>query len=86
VGLKLYFISIAFSGLNTLITVFFTSIEKALPAQILSVLRGLVLIIPLTFLFAAIWQMTGIWLAYPITEILVALLGVVMYFKQRNKT
>lgn len=86
VGLKLYFISIAFSGLNTLITVFFTSIEKALPAQILSVLRGLVLIIPLTFLLAAIWQMTGIWLAYPITEILVALLGVVMYFKQRNKT
>ena len=86
VGLKIYFISTVFSGLNTLISVFFTSIEKALPAQILSILRGLVLIIPITFLLAAIWQMTGIWLAYPITEILVAVLGVILYFKQRNKT
>lgn len=83
-GLKLYFVSTVFSGLNTLISVFFTSIEKALPAQILSVLRGLVMIIPITFLLSAIWKMTGIWLAYPITEILVAVLGVILYLKQHN--
>ena len=86
VGLKIYFISLVFSGLNTLITVFFTSIEKALPAQIISILRGLVLIIPITFLLAAVWQMTGLWLAYPITEILVTVLGVVLYFKQQSKS
>ncbi len=53
-GLKLYFISIPFGYNIILATCFFTSIEKALPAHILSILRGLVLIIPMAFLLSAI--------------------------------
>lgn len=83
-GLKLYFMSIPFVGYNIILATFFTSIEKALPAHILSVLRGLVLIIPMAFLLSALWKMTGIWLAYPITEFLTALLGFVIY-KNNNK-
>ena len=78
-GLKLYFISNPFVGYNIILAIFFTSIERALPVQILSVLRGLVLIIPVAFLLSAVWNMTGVWLAYPITEALAALLGFVMY-------
>lgn len=88
-GLKLYFISVAFVGYNIILATFFTSIEKALPAQVLSILRGLVLIIPLAFLLSALWGMTGVWLAYPITECLTALLGFVIYrrykFQNRQK-
>lgn len=76
-GLKLYFLSVAFVGYNTILAIFFTSIEKALPAHVLSVLRGLVLIIPMAFFMSAFCGMTGVWLAYPITEFLVALLGFV---------
>lgn len=77
-GLKWYFISIPFVGYNMNLATFFTSIEKALPAHILSILRGLILIIPMAFLLSALWQMTGVWLAYPVTEFLTALLGFVM--------
>lgn len=83
-GLKLYFISIPFVGYNIILATFFTSIEKALPAHILSILRGLVLIIPMAFLLSALWKMTGVWLAYPITEFLTALLGFVIY-QHKNK-
>ncbi len=83
-GLKLYFMSIPFVGYNIILATFFTSIEKALPAHILSILRGLVLIIPMAFLLSALWEMTGVWLTYPITEFLVALLGFVIY-KHKNK-
>lgn len=83
-GLKLYFISIPFVGYNIILATFFTSIEKALPAHILSILRGLVLIIPMAFLLSALWKMTGVWLTYPITEFLIALLGFVIY-KHKNK-
>lgn len=83
-GLKLYFISTPFVGYNIILATFFTSIEKALPAYILSVLRGLILIIPMAFFLSALWEMTGVWLAYPITEVFVALLGVVIY-KQKIK-
>ena len=79
IGLKLYFISVAFVGYNIILATFFTSIEKALPAHILSILRGLVLIIPLAFLLSSLWGMTGVWLTYPITEFFTALLGFVIY-------
>lgn len=78
-GLKLYFISLAFMGYNMILAIFFTSIERALPAHILSLLRGLILIIPMALLLSALWGMTGIWLTYPITEFIVAIIGYVIY-------
>lgn len=74
-GLKLYFLSTPFVGYNIILATFFTSVERALPAHILSILRGLVLIIPMAFLLSALWEMSGIWLAYPVTEFLTALFG-----------
>lgn len=84
-GLKLYFLSTPSVGYNIILATFFTSIEKALPAHILSILRGLVLIIPMAFLLSALWKMTGVWLTYPTTEFLIALLGFVIY-KQKGTT
>lgn len=84
-GLKIYFTSSAFVGYNIILAIFFTSVEIALPAHILSVLRGLVLIIPMAFLLSAIGGMMGIWLTYPITEALVAVLGYVIYKCYQNK-
>lgn len=78
-GLKWYFTSVAFVGYNIILAIYFTSVEKALPAHILSVLRGLILIIPMAFALSAMWGMTGVWLAYPVTELLVAILGWVFH-------
>lgn len=82
-GLRLYFISNAFVGFNIIIATFFSSIEKAVPAHILSLLRGFVLIIPLAFLLSAAWGMTGIWASYPAAELLTAALGAAVYRKYK---
>lgn len=87
-GLKLYFTSVVFVGFNIILSMYFTSVEKAIPAQVISLLRGFALIIPIAFLLAALWEMTGVWLAFPLTELLVALLGVglmLFYEKPRKK-
>lgn len=84
-GLKLYFISTPFVGYNIILAIFFTSVEKALPAHILSILRGLILIIPMAFFLSALWEMTGVWFACPITEFLIALPGFIIY-KREIKT
>lgn len=84
-GLKLYFLSVAFVGYNIILATFFTSIEKALPAHLLSILRGLVLIVPMAFFMSAIWGMTGVWLTCPITEFFTALLGFVIYRHPENQ-
>lgn len=85
-GLKLYFISTPFVGYNIILATFFTSIERAFPAHILSLLRGLILIIPTAFILSSLWKMTGVWFAYPVTEISAALLGFVIYKNGKKRT
>lgn len=80
-GLKLYFLSNLFVGFNILLSVYFVSSDHPLPSQILSILKGIVLIVPLAILLSSVAGMTGIWLAYPFTEFLTAIVGCIIYWK-----
>ena len=84
-GLRLYFTGAVPVGFNIILAVFFTSTERVMPAHLMSLLRGLILIIPFAFLLSAIWGVTGVWLAFPTTEWIVSLLGVgLLLLRQRN--
>ncbi len=83
-GLKLYFTAIPFVGFNIIVSAYFTSTEKALPAQIISLSRGLLMIIPMTCFLSFILKMTGVWLSFPVTECFVALAGIALYIKSER--
>lgn len=88
-GMKLYFISSPFTGINIIFTAYFSSTKRALPSQILSLMRGLFLIIPIAFVLAHVWGIAGIWLALPLTEVLVSIIAFFIqniYTKQRKKS
>jgi len=78
-GIRIYFIACLFVGFNIIISVYFTSADYARPAHIISMLRGFLIIIPMAFLLSAIGGMTGIWLVFPVTEIIVSLVGLALY-------
>jgi putative MATE family efflux protein len=78
-GLKLYFTACPFIGLNIVLATYFVSTEKPFFAQIISMLRGFVILIPMAFLLSSIWEMTGVWCAYPMTELLVTIVAAVLY-------
>ena len=84
-GLRLYFIACPFAGCNVVLSMYFTSTDRPLPAHVISLLRGFFLIIPVALLLAAVGQMVGIWLAFPVTECLVALLAVGLFLRSRRK-
>lgn len=84
-GMRLYFTVSPFVGFNILISAYFTSIERAVPAQIISIVRGFVLIIPMAFVLAAILGITGVWLAFPVTEGIVCMIGAGMYWRMRKE-
>ena len=77
-GLRIYFTAVVFAGFNIITCVFFTSTERAVPAQIVSMLRGLFLIVPAAFLLSHFFGINGTWLSYPITELLTALTAAVL--------
>lgn len=82
-GLKLYFTSAVFVGFNIIISVFFTSIERAIPAHVISLSRGLLVIVPMAFLLSHLLGITGVWLAFPVTELLVAVLGAGLWLSKK---
>lgn len=78
-GLKLYFTAVPFIGFNIIISTHFTSTEKALPAQAVSLSRGFFIVIPMAFLMSYAFGMTGVWLSYPLTEAVVTVIGILLY-------
>lgn len=78
-GLKLYFLACPFMGFNIITATYFTSTEHPRPAQIISLLRGFFVLVPAAFLLSSLLKMTGVWCAYPLTEVIVALTGVALY-------
>lgn len=83
-GLKLYFIACPFAGFNIIISIYFTSTEYPVPANIISILRGFLVIIPMAFLLSSIAQITGVWCAFPATELLVAIVGVIFFVMSKK--
>nr|WP_314465381.1 MATE family efflux transporter [uncultured Clostridium sp.] len=84
-GLKYYFTACLFAGFNIIMSVYFTSTEYVLPAHIISILRGFVIIIPMAFLLSAMGGMTGIWCAFPVTELFVSITGGTLYLLYKKK-
>lgn len=84
VGLKLYFTAILFAGFNIIMSMFFNSVDKPKPAQVISILRGFIVIIPVAYLLARMAKMTGVWLAFPITEGIVAIVGILLFYRYRD--
>ncbi len=77
-GLKLYFTACPFIGFNIVNAIYLTSTERPHPAQIISLLRGFFLIIPMAWLLSTLFGMVGVWCAFPVTELIVAIIGMAL--------
>lgn len=80
-GLKIYFISIFAVGFNLFNQVKLICIKKVKLAQIISILRGVAVLMPTTAILVYLWEVVGVFLSVPITEILIFILT----FKKVNK-
>ncbi len=83
-GIRLYFTACVFAGFNIVISIYFASTDCAKPANMVSLLRGFFLIVPMAFVLSVIWKMTGLWLAFPVTEFVVAMTGIFVCIKGRK--
>lgn len=60
----------------------FEALGQGIPSLIISLLRQLVIIIPLSFVFSRFFGATGIWMSFPISEAIAA--GVSILFMRRT--
>lgn len=85
-GIRLYFAAIPFAGINIVMCSYYASVEKKVPAHIISLARGFILILPLVVLMAKSIGLTGIWISFPLTELITAVFCMVYYYSRRRKT
>ena len=77
-GMVLFMVSFFFSGINAVTSFYFTSIGKALESAVISLSRGLVVLLVCIFVLPAYFGMTGVWLAAPVTEVITVLISGVL--------
>ena len=85
-GLREYFLFMPFMGTNTILSVYFTSKEMPKQAQLISLLRGTILMIPLAFTAYMLKSMTGVWLTVPVAEMLTTFTGMSILLVHLRKT
>ncbi len=86
-GLRIYFIGFFFAGINIIMTIYLSATERAKDAFVISMARGLVIIVPLVLILSSIIKMTGVWLSFVITELVVTIMTfIIVESKKKTET
>jgi Na+-driven multidrug efflux pump len=85
-GMRIYFTSFLFAGINITIISYFSAKAKPRPSFIVSLLRGILLIPPVLLFLAGAMGITGVWITIPLVELLTLLISLtLLYMERRNK-
>ena len=82
-GFRILSVSFLIMGYDVTNSMYFTSCGDAFSSAVISSLRGIVLLLAFILIFPAIWGMTGVWMAAPVTEVITAIVSVFLIMKQK---
>lgn len=84
-GLPLFAVGFIFFAVNIVSIVYFQSVERAVAATWVTVMRGFVFMAVCFLLLPGMIGVPGIWLAVPLAELLTAFLVFAIYFRRKRK-
>ncbi len=77
-GMRLYFVGNVIAGGDISEAAFYLAVLRPLNGLAVTLLRGLLVIVPMVLLFTALFAMTGVWLSFVVAEALTCVAAVVM--------
>ena len=84
-GIRIHAFAFLTMGFNVYVSSLFTSLSDGTRSAVVSLLRGLVILVPMIVLLPTIFGLEGIWLAVPVTDAMVALVSLYMIRSQSGK-
>lgn len=72
-ALRIYAISLVGVSVSFLMIYYYMTVEKQRLANIISIINGLVIIIPCAYIMSKLMGITGVWISFPIAELLTVL-------------
>ncbi len=80
-GMVIFTSSFFFAGINAITSFYFTSTGRAFESAVISLSRGLVVLLACIFILPALLGMTGVWMAAPVTEAVTLMLTVFFLYR-----
>lgn len=85
VALKWVILAFPLVGFQMVGTMLFQAIGKAVPNFFLSLSRQVIFLIPLVLILPRFFQLAGVWMAFPVADVLSAILTVVLLLRLRDE-
>ncbi|GAB1159744.1 multidrug efflux MATE transporter FepA [Paenibacillus illinoisensis] len=82
-GLRIFTFAYLFMGINFVMSTYFQSIGNAKMAIWITAAREMIIMIALIAVLPSFWGVTGVWLAVPLSEMLV-LVTIAVYYRKRT--
>lgn len=70
-AMRIMSLDFVFRGLSTMIATYEQATDKVLPSMMIQLLRQGILLIPFMWMFNYIFKINGIWISFPVTELIV---------------
>lgn len=83
-AMRIMSLGFVFSGLSTMIATYEQATDKVLPSMMIQLLRQGVLLVPVMGLLNQTLHLTGIWIAFPVTEWIVCIIALVFIRKDKS--
>lgn len=77
-GMRLYFLGFLVASLNIVRAGFYSAVGKGLESGVIAISRGVVAIGIFAFILSKMFGITGVWLAFPVSELVTLILTSVM--------
>lgn len=77
-AMRIMALGFLFNGLSTVIATYLQAIERVTASIIINLLRQFLLLLLFIYVFEKIWGLTGIWFAFPVTEIFTFIVAVLI--------
>lgn len=84
-GLRIYCAVLPLVGFQIIASNYFQAIGKARLATFLSLLRQIIVLLPLIFILPHFWGTAGVWIANPISDFVAAVISFIFFRREINK-
>ena len=84
-SMRIMMLMLPLLGVQIVSTIFFQAIGKGVPSLFLSLLREVMLFIPLLLILSGSWGLLGVWAARPVSDLLAFIITFAMIARELNK-
>lgn len=77
-GIVIYFLGFFFAGINIIMISYLAAVNHPKESALISFLRSGIIIIPLVIGLSSLFGLKGVWMAYPISEVIILMITILL--------